>query len=95
MKQLVLQPGTNVIAIKGVGPVMEGTPGVVTGLAEMGSLFWKRPMYLCTFLGNVKCTMRPAEVDDFEHGYSRAQIESDSSKLSVADQLNNVFPAIK
>jgi hypothetical protein len=93
MKQLAMQPGANVIAVRSVGPVAEGTPGVVTGFAEMGSLFWKRPMYMCSFLGNLKCAMKPAEIDGFEHGYSRAKIEIDPSKLSVADQLKNVFPA--
>ena len=40
----------------------------------MGSFLWKKPMYMCTFFGNVKCAMKPSEIDEYEHGYSREQI---------------------
>jgi hypothetical protein len=85
--------GTFVLAIKKVGPISDGQPGVVTGIAEAGPVFWRRPVYLCTFLGNVKVAMNPSEVDDYAHGYSREQLEQPEDRsLSVAEQLRRVRP---
>jgi hypothetical protein len=65
--KLPLPIGTKVIAIKNFGPVLEGAPGIITGTADIPFLFWSRPVYLCTFAGNLKVAARPTEVDNFDH----------------------------
>ena len=83
--------GTRIIAVKNVGPIRDGQPGIVTGFAEHGRAFWRRSVYLCTFFGNVQVAMNPNEIDDYAHGYSREQIEQpENGSLSVAQQLRNV-----
>jgi len=70
MKQELFATGTRILAIKDVGPVTNGQAGIITGYFEQPFFFWKRTMYLCTFQGNVRCAMKPTEVDDFDHGRS-------------------------
>ena len=91
MKPKLLPVGALVVATRNVGPVREGQPGIVTGIVEHRFWFWKRPCYLCTFFGNVPVAVRPAEVDDFDHGFSREQLEDPfNPALSVAEQLKKI-----
>ena len=93
MKTKLLPVGTSILAIKNVGPVQDGQPGVVTGVIEQGFAFWKRSMYLCTFFGNIKVAMKPNEVSDFDHGYSKEQLEEpEDGSLSVAEQMRRIRP---
>ena len=93
MKASMYPVETPVIAIKNVGPVRDGQPGVVTGYAELGSFFWKRSFYLCTFLGNVRLAVNPGEIADHDHGYSRQHLEMpEGSSLPVAEQLRRIRP---
>ncbi len=93
MKTKPLSVGSFVVATRNVGPVQDGQPGVVTAVVEQGFAFWKRPFYLCTFIGNVKVAMKPNEVSDFEHGFSKEQLEqSEDPTLSVAEQLERIRP---
>lgn len=88
MSAPMLPVSTRVVAVKNVGPVAEGQPGVVTGYVEVPFFFWKRQVYLCTFFGNVRLAMKPAEIEAHEHGYSREQIgQAEDASLSVAEQL--------
>jgi hypothetical protein len=68
----VVHIGTRVVAVRSFGPVKEGQLGIVTGIAEWRS----KPIYLCTFAGNVKITARPKEVEDYDHGCSLADLEA-------------------
>ncbi|MBB5446461.1 MULTISPECIES: hypothetical protein [unclassified Paraburkholderia] len=91
MKTKLLPVGTLVVAIQNVGPVRQGQPGVVTGIVEQRFWFRKRPCYLCTFFGNLPVAMRPSEVDDFDHGFSREQLEAPfNPTLSVAEQMKKI-----
>ena len=73
---LPLQIGTKIVAVGSFGPVKEGQPGIVTGIAEE-RWFWRlKPIYLCTFADNVKITARPKEVEDYDHGYSLTDLEA-------------------
>ena len=93
MKASMYPVETLIIAIKNVGPVRDGQPGVVTGYAELGSLFWKRQFYLCTFLGNIRLAVKPSEIDNHDHGYSRQRLEMpEDASLPVAEQLRRIFP---
>ncbi len=58
-KSPLLLVGTPVLATKNIGPVEDGQPGIITGVIEVKHFFWKRPLYLCTFFGNVKVAMKP------------------------------------
>jgi hypothetical protein len=68
--------GTRIIAIRNVGSVREGQPGIITGSTKVPFLFWKRFYYLCTFAGNVPLAVRPKEVDDDDHGYTLEDLEN-------------------
>jgi hypothetical protein len=93
MKQKRLPVGTLVLATRNVGPVRDGQPGIVTGVVEQRYFFWRRPFYLCTFLGNVKVAMKPNEVSDFDHGRSLEELEQDEDEsLSVAEQMQRIRP---
>lgn len=93
MKTKLFPVGTFVVAIKDIGPVRDGQPGIVTGVVEQGFAFWKRQIYLCTFFGNVMAAMKPNEVSDFDHGYSREQLEEPKDgNLSVAELMKRIRP---
>ena len=65
----MLSVGSEIIAIKTVGPVQEGTPGVVKAVTYTPFLFfWSRRAYLCTFAGHINLVVRPNEIGDCEHG---------------------------
>ncbi|HTN95299.1 MAG TPA: hypothetical protein VMJ33_12015 [Gallionella sp.] len=93
MKTKLFPVGTSILAIKNVGPVHDGQPGIVTGVVEVPFFFWKRPMYLCTFFGNIKVATKPNEVTEFNHGQSRDQLEKpEDNSVSVAKQLQRIRP---
>ena len=71
----LLQMGARVVAVRSFGPVKEGQPGIITGIAEERWFWRSRPIYLCTFADNVKIAARPKEIDDYDHGYSLADLE--------------------
>jgi hypothetical protein len=71
----MLSAGTRIIATKNFGRIREGMLGVITGTAEVHFFFWKRTMYLCTFVGNFPVAAKPAEIDDFDHGYDLCDFE--------------------
>jgi hypothetical protein len=73
---LPLTVGTKIIAVRNIGPVREGAPGIITGIAEVPFFFRSRPVYLCTFAGNLKLAARPKEIDDYEHGYTLERVEN-------------------
>ena len=72
----IIPVGTRVIAVKNVGPLREGMIGVITGVVELPFLFWKRVHYLCTFVGNLRIAVKPAEIDNFDHGYDLKDAEN-------------------
>ena len=83
--EALLQIGATIIAVRNIGPVKEGTPGIVTGITEE-RWFWKSKLiYLCTFADNVRIAARPKEVEDYDHGYSLADLENPNflSVLSI------------
>jgi hypothetical protein len=93
MKTKLFPVGTHILAIKNIGPAQDGQPGIVTGVVEVPFFFWKRPMYLCTFFGNIKVAMKPNEVTEFNHGHSQDQMEElEDESLSVAEQLKRIRP---
>ena len=72
----VVQIGTRVVAVRSFGPVKVGQLGIVTGIAEERRFWRSKPIYLCTFAGNVKLAACPKEVEDYDHGYSLADLEA-------------------
>ena len=71
-----LQIGTKILAVRSFGPVKEGQPGIVTGIAEQRWFWQMKPIYLCTFADNVKIAARPKEVEHHDHGYSLTDLEA-------------------
>ncbi len=68
----MLNVGSEIVAVKTVGPVQEGTRGVITAVAEAPLLiFWSRRVYLCTFPGRINVAMRPSEIDGIGHAAAR------------------------
>jgi hypothetical protein len=73
--RLPLQAGTLVIAVRNFGAIEEGTPGIITGTTEFPFLLWSRPYYLCSFAGGIPIAARPKEINAFDHGFSRTELE--------------------
>jgi hypothetical protein len=73
---LPLTVGTKIIAVRSIGPVREGAPGIITGIAEVPFFFRTRPVYLRTFAGNLKIAAQPKEIDDYDHGYALERLEN-------------------
>jgi hypothetical protein len=68
----VLNVGSDVVAIKNIGPVREGTPGVITAVTHAPFLFfWTRRLYLCTFAGRINLAVRRSQIGDCERGPAR------------------------
>ena len=96
MKTKLFPVGIFILAVKNIGPVRDRQPGIVTGVVEVPFFFWKRPMYLCTFFGNVKVAMKQSEVTEFNHGHSREQLEEpEDGSLSPAEQMQRIRPLKK
>jgi len=92
MLRPLLSIGTKIIAVRNIGPVREGQPGIITGLIQVPFFFWSRTAYLCTFFGNLKIAAYPKEVDDFNHNFSLEALEETQSEKSVAEQLRAIRP---
>jgi len=76
VSSLPLQAGTRIVALRAFGPVKEGAPGMITGTVEARFFLWSRPMYSCTFAGNVKASAKAKNVDVLDHGYSLSDLEN-------------------
>ena len=63
------------MAVRDVGPVKEGAPGIITGSASYRFFFWTRPMYLCIFADNLKIAARANQINDYDHGYALEDLE--------------------
>lgn len=73
---LPLPVSTRVVAVRNFGPITEGQPGIITGIAEQ-RFFWRSKLvYLCTFADGVKAAAKPNEIDNFDHGYTLAELEN-------------------
>jgi hypothetical protein len=84
---LLLQPGTRVQAVRNVGSVKEGMPGIVTG-AEKSTSFWRsRPAYQCTFADNTKCVVCPEQIEVCEHRYTLRELEQPNFASVVSGQI--------
>jgi hypothetical protein len=81
--KLPLPVGTRIIAVRNVGPVLEGARGIITGTVDVPFFFWSRPVYLCTFIGNVKLAVKPKEIDDYDHGYTLERLQN----TNVLDEI--------
>ena len=96
-----LPVGAKVQAVRNVGPVKEGTPGIIRGVADISFLWWSRPAYLCTFAGNMKVHARPNEIEAYNHGHSLKELEqpdfgsilSRHMKLRVQQLLSRQRPS--
>src|SRR4051794_1891263 len=91
-----LEIGARVVATKNVGPVRDGQPGIITEVVEQPFFVWRRRMYLCTFLGNVKVAMTKKEISDYDHGYSTEELErGEAESLGVAAEMQQILPLKK
>jgi hypothetical protein len=85
--QLPLPAGTKVRAVRNFGPVKEGAPGIITGAADIGFLWWSRPAYRCTFAGNMKVHARPKDIEAFEHGHGLAELQQADFESVLSRQM--------
>ena len=58
-QRLPLLVGTKVQAARNFGPIKEGTPGIITDVADLSFFCWSRPTYVCTFAENKRAHARP------------------------------------
>lgn len=68
MKRPLFEVGTLIVATRSVGRVDKGLVGIVTGIEIEQFYFWKRPLYVCAFVGNIKAVMKPSDVVVFDRG---------------------------
>jgi len=86
-QELPLQVGAKVHAVRNLGPVKKGAPGIITGTADL-HLFWgSRPAYLCTFADNVKVHARPKQVVAYDHGYNLEELEQPDFASNLSRQM--------
>ncbi|MGC2823708.1 MAG: hypothetical protein WA322_05670 [Pseudolabrys sp.] len=84
---LPLQVGTKVRAVRNVGPVKKGAPGIITGLTDSPLFWWSRPAYLCTFADNMKVHARPKLIEAFDHGYNLEELDQPDFTSSLSRQM--------
>jgi hypothetical protein len=58
-QRLPLLVGTKVQAARNFGPIKEGTPGIITDVADLSFFCWSRPTYVCTFAETRGLTRAP------------------------------------
>ena len=76
---LPLPAGSKVWAVCKFGSVTQGTPGIITGVAEV-RFFLGSPMYLCTFANNMKVRARPKDIEPHNHAHSLEELEQSDLK---------------
>jgi len=72
--ELPLRVGSKVRAVCKFGSVKEGTPGVITAVADV-RFFWQSLTYLCTFADNIKVRARPKDIEAYNHEHSLEELE--------------------
>ena len=82
-----LQFGTKVQAVRNFGPVKEGAPGIITGVADIPSIWRSRPAYLCTFANNMKVHARPKQIEAYDHGYNLDELEQPDFASILSRQM--------
>ena len=93
MSTTSLEIGARVIAVRNFGPVKEGQPGIVTGIAEE-RWFWKsKQIYLCTFADNVRIAARPREIEGYDHSYSLTDLEAPNFLSAMAARQRDKLKA--
>ena len=85
--ELSLQFGTKVQAVRNFGPVKEGAPGIITGVADIPSFWRARPAYLCTFADNMKVHARPKQIEAYDHGYNLDELEQPDFASILSRQM--------
>lgn len=85
--ELSLQFGTKVQAVRNFGPVKEGAPGIITGVADIPSFWRSRPAYLCTFADNMKVHARPKQIEAYDHGYNLDELEQPDFASILSRQM--------
>jgi two-component system, chemotaxis family, chemotaxis protein CheY len=83
---LPLPVGSKVWAARNFGSVTEGTPGIITGVAD-ARFFWESPMYLCTFANNTKVRARPKDIEPCNHGHSLEELEQPDLKSILSKRM--------
>src|SRR5262245_8363611 len=86
-QRLPLLIGTKIQAARNFGPIKEGTPGIVTDVADLSFLCWSRPTYLCTFAENKRVHARPRQIAAYEHGYSIEELEQPDFASNLSRQM--------
>jgi hypothetical protein len=84
--ELPLQVGSKVWAVCKFGSVTQGTPGIITGAAEV-RFFWQSPTYLCTFANNMKVRARPKDIEPYNHAHSLEELEQPDLKSIQSRRL--------
>ncbi|HET9687562.1 MAG TPA: hypothetical protein VFP79_10325 [Pseudolabrys sp.] len=85
--RLPLLVGTKVQAARNFGPIKEGTPGIITDVADLSFLCWSRPKYVCTFAENKRVHARPRQIAAYEHGYSIEELEQPDFASNLSRQM--------
>jgi hypothetical protein len=86
-QRLPLLIGTKVQATRNFGPIKEGTPGIITDVADLSFFCWSRPTYVCTFAENQKVHARPRQIAAYEHGYSIEELEQPDFASNLSRQM--------
>jgi len=72
--ELPLRVGSKVRAVCKFGSVKEGTPGIITAVAGV-RFFWQSLTYVCTFADNIKVSVRPKDIEAYNHEHSLEELE--------------------
>jgi hypothetical protein len=86
-QRLPLLVGTKVQAARNFGPIKEGTPGIITDVADLSFFCWSRPTYVCTFAENKRAHARPRQIAAYEHGYSIEELEQPDFASNLSRQM--------
>jgi hypothetical protein len=86
-QRLPLLVGTKVQAARNFGPIKEGTPGIITDVADLSLFCWSRPTYVCTFAENKRVHARPRQIAAYEHGYSIEELEQPDFASNLSRQM--------
>jgi len=86
-QELSLQVGAKVQAVRNLGPVKKGAPGIITGTANLHFFWWSRPAYLCTFADNIKVHARPKQIVAYDHGYNLEDLEQPDFASNLSRQM--------
>lgn len=84
---LPLEPGTKIQAVRNLGSVKKGTPGIIIAKISASYFGLLPSRYQCTFANNIRTSARPKQIQTFDHPYNLEALEDPDFTSILSRQM--------